>query len=298
VSVLSVLVGLLPWSTLRLLGAFVGWIAGSLFRVRRAGVLASMRAAGLEEAEVHAAAMYRSLGVSAAEFLWLGAPRNRESLAKHVSIDPQSRELWRACLSRGRGVVIAGSHTGNWDLAACAIHREVPLLVVTTNLRIRWLDRLWHTTRATHGVSRTGARGAMARSRDALRTGGAVAMVIDQVPVSRRHASWVEFLGRPALVDRAPAALAAGCGAPLVAAAARRDAQGDHVLAILGAWVPPAEAVARRAWVENVTVAATHALDEFVRRYPDQWLWLHRRWKRLDHEPRSAMVRGPCTTRS
>src|SRR5271170_7093917 len=117
----------------------------------------------------------------------------------------------------------------------------------------------------------------MAQSREFLRAKGAVAMMIDQAPESPRHAVAVDFLGRRAFADRAPAALAASSRAPLVVAAARRDAGGSHVLYVLEVLVPPARPT--REWVAEATVSATRALDDFVRIYPRQWLWLHRRWK-------------------
>jgi KDO2-lipid IV(A) lauroyltransferase len=121
-------------------------------------------------------------------------------------------------------------------------------------------------------------------------------MMIDQVPASPRHAMVVEFLGRPALADRGPAILAAACGASLVVAASRRDRRGEHVLHVLDVLVPPKRG--RGAWIDEATVVATRALDRFVRAHPDQWLWLHRRWKHLDPGPRMATLPRPCTTRS
>jgi KDO2-lipid IV(A) lauroyltransferase len=260
---------------LRALGGLLGWLAGSVLRIRRAHVEASMRAAGVARPGVEARAMYAALGQSAVEFLWL-ALRGPRAL-EHVRIDEASRARWDQALSRGRGVVVAASHTGNWDLAACAIAREVELLVVTRRLSIRWLDRFWQGTRARRGVRLSGARGALARSRRVLREGGAVAMMIDQVPLDGRHAVAAEFLGRVAQTDRAGPALAAVSGAPLVVAASRRDPRGHHVLSVLDVLEPPPRA--SRAWIEEATRRATRALDGFVRAHPSQWLWLHRRWR-------------------
>ena len=121
------------------------------------------------------------------------------------------------------------------------------------------------------------AAGAITRARAVLRRGGVVAMMIDQVPISPRHASTCEFLGRPAATDRAPAALAASCRVPLVVAAARRDERGRQVLSVLDVLHPPPRPT--RAWVLDATRSATRSLDRFVRAHPGQWLWLHRRWK-------------------
>jgi Kdo2-lipid IVA lauroyltransferase/acyltransferase len=237
--------------------------------------------------------MYRSLGTSAVELLYLAA-RGAEA-AGHACIDPASRRLWQEALGRGRGVVVAASHTGNWDLAACTVARDVELLVVTKRLSVRSLDSFWQSTRAAQGVTLTEARGALARARAVLGRGGAVAMMIDQVPASARHALAAEFLGRMATVDRAPAVLAAACGCPLVVAASRREASGRHVLVVLDV-IEPAPA-SSPAWVRQATVQATRALEQFVRAHPSQWLWLHRRWKALDRTRERTTLRVPCPQR-
>ena len=255
-----------------------------------------MRAASIADPRGRARAMYGALGTSALEFLWLAA-RGREAL-DHVRIDAGSRAPWSEALGRGRGVVVAASHTGNWDLAACAIARDVPLLVVTKRLSARSIDAFWQSTRARLGVRLAPAAGAMARARAALAGRGAVAMMLDQVPASRRHAVGGEVLGRAAWIDRAPAALAARAGAPLVVAAARRAPDGEHVLHVLAILVPPARAA--REWIDEATRTASRALDSFVREYPDQWLWLHRRWRAPSaaRAAVSAMLSPPCRTRS
>jgi KDO2-lipid IV(A) lauroyltransferase len=294
--VLAALVGTLPWRALRWPGAGLGWFVGSLLRVRRAHVDEAMRAASIVDVRGEARAMYRSLGTSAMELLYM-ARRGGEATA-HAAFDPASEARWRAALGRGRGVVLAASHTGNWDLAACRLARDVELLVVTKRLSVRALDAFWQSTRAARGVTLADARGALARARAVLGRNGAVAMMIDQVPSQARHAIEAEFLGRRALVDRAPAALAAACRVPLVVAASRREADGRHVLVVLGVIEPPARP--SRRWVQEATVTATDRLAEFVRARPGQWLWLHRRWRAIDpgREPRRALVdesrRGPA----
>jgi len=275
-------VGRLRWPALGFLGRLLGVMAGRILRIRRGQVERAMRRAGVASPPAQAAAMYRSLGTSVFEFLWLAA--RGDAAMNHVSIDPPSRARWQAALALNRGAVIAASHTGNWDLAACAMARAIELLVVTKRLGVASLDRFWQTARARQGVWLASGRGAMARARAVLARGGAVAMMIDQVPDSARHAVRVPFLDGLAWVDRAAATLAARAGSPLVVAASRRDGRGGHVLEVLEVHVPPRRA--GRSWIDQATSAATRALDRFVRAYPSQWLWLHRRWR----EPRGAPV--------
>lgn len=268
-----------------LLGGLLGWVAGSVLRIRRAHVERSMRAAGIGDSMRLARGMYRALGASLVEFLWLAA-RGPAALAS-VTIEPGSRAHWEGALAKRRGVVVAASHTGNWDLSACAIARDVELLVITKRLSVRWLDRIWQSTRARLGVRLADAAGALGRAREVLRRGGAVAMMIDQVPAPS-HAVPVTFLGQAAHADRAPATVAAASGAPLVVAASRRDRSGRHVLHVLDVLHPPTRP--SRAWIDEATRRATRELERFVLQHPDQWLWMHRRWK--------PMLAAPCRTPS
>ena len=282
------LVAALPLRAWAWLGAALGVVAGSVVRVRRSHVERAMREAGIERPAANARAMYRSLGMSAVELVGLGAAGpgrgNVVALWDRVRIEPEAQRRLEEARAHGRGVVLAATHTGNWDLAACAVARAfgrgeapMPLLVVTKRLRVRALDAFWQRTRRAHGVRLAGAAGAFGRARRVLAGGGAVAMMIDQVPARRRHAVVVDFLGRRAHADKGPAALAARTGAPLVVPAARRLPDGTHVLSVLDVVVPPERAGA--AWIEEATARATAALDAFVRRYPSEWLWLHRRWR-------------------
>jgi Kdo2-lipid IVA lauroyltransferase/acyltransferase len=186
--------------------------------------------------------------------------------------------------------VLAASHTGNWDLAACAVAREVPLTIVTKRLSVGWLDAFWQSTRAGRGIQLVEARGAVPRVREALARGAAVAMMIDQVPTSPKHAVVTMFLGRPCLVDRAPAALAASSGTPLVVAASARQPGGEHRLHVLDVLEPPPRP--GRAWIDDATRRATAALEAFVRTRPTEWLWMHRRWKGIAPGTKLA----PCRT--
>lgn len=273
---LAWLVARLRYAWLAPLGAVLGWVVGSVLRIRRAHVEDAMRSAGI--AEENADGMYRSLGVGALEFLWLaGRGESTVRFEELVQIDPRSREVLDSLREAGAGLVFAATHTGNWDLAACAIAHDLPLLVVTKRLSAKGIDAFWQGTRASYGVDLCVARGAIARGRAALERGGAVAMMIDQVPLARRHGIETEFLGRTAFVDKAPATLAAKAGSPLVVAVSRRDENGIHRLSVLEVITPPAHA--GRAWIREATVRATQALETHVRNHPSSWLWLHRRWR-------------------
>jgi lauroyl/myristoyl acyltransferase len=283
---LARLIGALPFRALPALGAVLGWLAGSALRIRRAHVEEAMRRAGIAGAKAEAARMYRALGASLFELLWLAGKRAARA-SEHARFDPRSQaaldDAIDAAASRGVGIVLAASHTGSWELAAAAIAESRALTAVTKRIHAASIDAFVRDARASRGWDAASGVGALARARRAVKRGGVAALMIDQVPEKRRHGVEVDFLGARALADRAPATLAAETGAPLVVVASARDAKGDQVMRVLAVLSPP-ERGARGIggigdWIDRATRDAAGALDAFVREHPSQWLWMHRRWR-------------------
>jgi Kdo2-lipid IVA lauroyltransferase/acyltransferase len=290
-ALLSRAVGCLPWRWLRLPGALIGVLAGSLLRIRRRQVEEAMRRAGLEGVPATARQMYASLGTALFEFLWMVGRRASPVFAVRLT-DRARIALARsherpAGFPAGRGLIIATAHTGNWDLVACAAAQgHMPLTVITKRLRVRWLDRLWQSERASRGIELLDGEGVFGRAIDSIARGRAVAMMIDQAPERTSAVTEAPFLGEKARCDMMAALLAARTGVNLVLALACRHADGMYVVDVPLVLEPPARAT--RAWAEQATRALNAELERFVRANPPQWLWLHRRWKPLSATALSA----------
>jgi Kdo2-lipid IVA lauroyltransferase/acyltransferase len=256
----------------RLFGAVLGWLVGSLLRVRRRHVVDAMRRAGIAEPERTALAMYRALGVGLFELVGLLVVPWRRASARVRMLDGALTELGAG----GRGAVVAVAHTGNWDLCACAAAERHPLHVVTKRLSVGAADWLWQRVRRVRGVRLVEAGQVRYQGARALARGELLAMMIDQAPERERGVVLEPFLGELARVDLAPALLALRARVPLVAVFPRRTRDG-HVLEVSRVIEPPERPT--RAWAEHAMRQLTRDLDAFVRRHPEQWLWMHRRWK-------------------
>jgi KDO2-lipid IV(A) lauroyltransferase len=303
---LSRAVALLSWSALGRAGAVVGWLAGSVLRIRRAAVEAAMTRAAVDEPRSAATAMYRGLGEGVLELLWLAgvdAERRDDALRTHVRLDDDLDGALRTAAERGP-VVLAASHTGNWELIAYGAAQLLAkhgrrLAVVVKPQSVGAFHAFCMNLRKACGLVLIEPAGAFAAARRSLAAGDVIAMPIDQVPDRRRHGIAVAFLGAPALADRAPAALARATGATLLVVAASRDGrlQRGHLLAEVPAPVRHAnrdgsgEPTASE-WIESATRTATRALDAFVGQRPSSWLWLHRRWR----APLELRAGGPRVT--
>ncbi len=270
---------LTAWATIvpvrfaRWLGAGIGMFVGSVLRIRRAHVEDAMARASVPDPAATASRMYRSLGISLLELLWAWSGPSRR-LDELVEV---SRARFDDARALGRGVVLAAAHTGNWDLVACAAARVTPLTVVTKHLSIGWLDSVWQRGRSRTGV-RLVAEGSVAECASrVLARGEALAMMVDQAPERRRAVVEVDFLGARALADLSPALIAMRARCPLVSTVARRRADGVTEVRVQGVYVPPARP--NREWARRATIEISRELERFVLEHPEQWLWMHRRWK-------------------
>lgn len=253
----------------------IAFVVGRVVQLRRREVLGAMQRAGMTCVEQRADAMYRALARMLLDTLALAfrAPAR-------VDLDAELK------LAVAGGAVVATAHTGSWDATACAVARERPLLVVSKRLSIAWLDRLWQGLRRRRGLSVAHVGAVVPAARAVVAEGGVVAMMIDQRPNRVRGTVVTDFLGAPARVDLAPALLAARLGVPLVVAFPVAGRSQPPALALARVLRPPRRA--SRAWAERAMVEATLALDSFVRAHPEQWLWLHRRWKDASPDGRAA----------
>jgi KDO2-lipid IV(A) lauroyltransferase len=273
-----------PPARLRL-GRALGFVAGSVLRIRRALVEAAMDRAGVASPAAMAPRMYAALGMGLAELLWLAAAPERDvdAAVAGVELDAGALAALDGALARGP-VVLLASHTGNWELAAAAAARLLArrgrrLVVVAKPMRVRGVDMFVARVRARLGVRTLAPRGAIQGALRALASGEVVVTPIDQVPERAGHGLAVRFLRQEALADRAPATIAWRARATALVVAAHRSGAGRLRVEVLATAPPPHGAAPGRAWIDATTRSATAALEAFVQRAPEAWMWLHRRWR-------------------
>jgi KDO2-lipid IV(A) lauroyltransferase len=293
--VLAAVVGRLPHAVRDRLGVGVGWFAGSVLRIRRSLVEAAMARAGVREPATIAARMYRDLGRGVFELLWLAgtSPNARATAVSRVTLEEDAVRTLDDAVARGP-VILFASHTGNWELAAAAAAQRLGargkrLAVVAKAMHARGVDAFLARLRERFSIRVVPPRGALTSTRQALAAGDVVVMPIDQVPDRAAHGVPVRFLQQDALADRAPATLAWRARATVLVVAAERGGDG-HRVRVLDMISPPSldAATNARDWIRETTARATSALEAFVERSPEAWLWLHRRWR----SPRSRTHGG------
>jgi KDO2-lipid IV(A) lauroyltransferase len=153
--------------------------------------------------------------------------------------------------------------------------RGIPIHAVVRPLKGAFNAALMEA-RVESGLRLIPARGAISGAVKALKEGGVVVMLVDQA-LPAKSAVFVPFFGHPAATSPALSAAAMRSGAPVFAASATRDGAAIRI-AIEGPFPLP-DTGDRHKDLTAHTAAVTAAIERFIRRAPDQWLWLHRRWK-------------------
>ncbi len=181
-------------------------------------------------------------------------------------------------LERGRGLLIISAHFGSWELApAVALCLHTPLHVIVRPLDSPALQRLAEIYRQCCGYHAIAKRAALAECLKVLRRGEIVAVLMDQS--SLRHESiQVEFFGTSAYTSKGPALLALRTGCPVVSGFLMRVGQGHHRL-VFSQEIPVRRTGDLQQDIVENTRVFTQVIESYVRRYPDHWFWLHRRWK-------------------
>ena len=199
-------------------------------------------------------------------------------MLEHVEFAGEERVLHAH--AQGKGVLLFTGHFGFWEINALvhALHLQ-PMSVLARPLDNPLLHDLLESVRTKTGNSVIYRRGAIRRVLRALEANRAVAVLIDQ-HIHSADAVYVDFFNRPAATTSALAALALRTGAPVVPVFALPLRGGRFRMVYEHAVDPPA--TDSRDAIREFTQRCTDVLEMYVRRYPDLWLWMHRRWRDAD----------------
>ena len=227
--------------------------------------------AGADELDRLARENYRHLGVTGAEALHL-MRGDCAAIERYVGVE--GWENVEAVRAAGRPVLILTGHCGNWELLAATINcRGLGMAVIARRANDPRLGSPLLRLRERFGT-RTINRSEPGASRKlliALRDGGALGMLIDQdTPVK---GVWVPFFGRPAYTPVGAAEIALKRDAGVVPSFIARQADGRHRAVFQPALDLPPDPT-------EATALMTAAIESWIRRHPEQWVWMHRRWRR------------------
>ena len=189
-----------------------------------------------------------------------------------------------AALEEGRGVLVMTSHFGNWELMALAYSlRYRPVSLVIRPLDIPFLDSLITKIRTRGGNQMIAKKGSVRKVLRLLAAGEVVGFLIDQNP-AWEEGVFVPFFREIACTNKALSALALRTNAPVIPVYNVREANGTYRIVFEPEVVLDRSGDTRRDMEEN-TAKFNRIIESYIRRHPEQWFWVHQRWKTRPHQP-------------
>jgi KDO2-lipid IV(A) lauroyltransferase len=204
-----------------------------------------------------------------------------ESLSRIIDfeLDDVSRELYRVNKAEGRGVLITTGHLGNWELLVmgfAALHEPISYLArpidnpliesLTVRIRTRFGNRPMNKTHSAMPSIKI------------LREGGILGILSD-VNAHPKEGVFVPFFGVPACTPSGAAMLAIRSDSLIFPTFCVWDKNNKRYKFVHGEILEPARSGDRKADIVETTARYTAEIENIIRQYPDQWMWIHKRWK-------------------
>jgi KDO2-lipid IV(A) lauroyltransferase len=276
-------VAVLPFKTALQLGECLGSMLFFFWGSRRKIAIENLRAALARDALVVSSTPeevirenFRNLGRSFVEVVKI-----YYGLGDHIirGVEFRGTEHFFKAREKGCGVLVITGHCGNWELNALAVaKRLVNLKIVARPIDNPYLNWLVERTRRKYGNSVIYKKGALKKILSALKNNEVVAILMDQSVLETEGVA-AEFLGKKDYTMKTPAVIAMKTGAAVLPAFIKRT-NGGHVIEVGEQIELYTSENAEDAAFHN-SVSFSQKIEEYVRRNPAEWLWIHRRWKRF-----------------
>jgi KDO2-lipid IV(A) lauroyltransferase len=268
----------LPLTLVRRLGEALGvmfyLVDGVHRRIAIANLETAFRVRPVAERRVIAQSMFRHFGRLLLELLKYASLPKKRQLAL---VEWEGEERVRLALAQGKGILFCTGHFGYWEQQALAHAVKFgPMAVMARPLDNPKLHNLLERIRTSNGNLVLYRRGAVRKAMRLLAEGKSVGILIDQHMTSP-DAIYVDFFGRPAATTSTLAALALRTGAPVIPLFAFPRANGRYRMIYEHPVEPPRHDSPDA--IREFTQRCTDVLEMHVRRHPELWLWMHRRWR-------------------
>jgi KDO2-lipid IV(A) lauroyltransferase len=256
------------------LGYMLAFLWFDLFRIRRKVAVANVGIAFPELSERErvriARASLRHMGTNFVEYSLLPWV-NKDNIERFAEF--RNTAVFDAALAKGRGVLLLTLHLGNGDFGCSALSiRGYPMVMVSKFFKAKWLNDLWFGMRERVGTKFVPPRNSSYALLKALKSKQAVVIPLDQFtgpPIGVR----TSFFGRETGTAAGLAVMAERSQAPVVSVYAWRQPGGRHAIEFVR------EVPIEGLTTEQATQRFNDELEGFVRKHPEQWMWIHKRWK-------------------
>lgn len=210
-----------------------------------------------------------------------------EKLARMIELEFESEEarnseeykFYEAERAKGRGVILVGPHLGNWEIGvfAYSAFRE-PLQYLARPLDNPLIEEMTVNLRTRFGNRPINKTNSVGKAIEILRSGGVLGVLPD-VNAHPKEGVFVPFFGVEACTASGVAMLALRTDAMIVPMCCVWDEKTGRYRAMYGKMIDPVRTGDRHRDVVETTALYTFEMEKFIRAYPEQWLWIHKRWK-------------------
>lgn len=229
-----------------------------------------------EQIKAIATSVYRNLAVTLFEVLRFPLVKNRDDV--NALVDVENPEVfWRGTDNGRKGAVLVSAHYGNWELLAFAAGMLVkPMTIIVKELSNIPLDRKMNEFRTMQGNSIVYDDQALRTGLRLLEQGGVLAILADQSDPSS-SANFGTFLGRRATMFHGAAFFALKAGVPLFVGMCRHGQNGKYKVEVHQ--VDTSDLTFCKEDIATLASRYTRVIEEYIRQWPEEWFWLHNRWK-------------------
>ncbi len=235
---------------------------------------------------------YRNYGRSIFEMFWSWSATEDAIRSKLHFVNP---ELAAAAVARGKGVVFLSAHFGSWEFLLASTHfaAATPMTAIVQEQRNKRIDALVERKRSRFDARTVSMGRSIRESLETLHAKGVLFLLGDQS--GSKEAVYIQFFGRPAATYRGPAAFTLKTGASLIMEFLIRRPDGTHDVRF--------EEISHddlrgggEANIIELTRRHAAMLEQYIRSYPDHWLWMHKRWKHTAYYE-STLIAGQQESR-
>jgi len=222
---------------------------------------------------------YRHLAWSVVEYLCLvKAPEQVGNW--FVSVDGE--EILRKLRKSGKGAILLTGHIGNWELfAGWLADKGYPIHAIVRPPNDADVAAMLEGFRAKVGLNTFSKYNIMLGAAKLARKGAFMAILADQD--GGNEGIQVPFMGENCSTPGGPAALSHLAGVPIIPVVSYRIAPYKHEIHILPPLDDAPDIKNRSERIKHITADANRILEMMIRKHPEQWLWLHKRWKNREN---------------
>lgn len=276
---ISKLFQVIPLSLALFIGRCLGDFVYSILRIRRKVVMQNLtfvfgKEKRRDEIKKIAKFTYRNFGMTLIEFIRFPI-LTPEYIQKHVKFE--GKDHLDSVLSQNRGVIVMTGHFNNWELMGAAhTLSNYKATVYARKLRNPVVNDLVNGNRTKVGMEVISKQLATREMLKALKANHIIAFLIDQD--ARSHGIFVDFFRKPASTFRGPAAFSVRTRTPIIPMFMSRENKMNHIIHV-GIPLIPNPDVNEEEEILRLTKITTEILETYIRHYPDQYFWFHKRWK-------------------